>query len=632
MAKERIFNFMNIFSEVSEYTRVKDELKKEILYSYGSRHDPAKIILNDGAFDATLGRVLINLLIMKPFVEKGLKLCKNDLFNYESVTEDSLNEYFNNILTRFKRDVNFDFDDLRILMADTINELSDISGVLNVLSGNSVSFHDFVRLISEGGRAKELFTHKIGPRQKFSEIEEGSRRLSQELVDYFSNNPETELYPFVKSGTGINKMQFGQALGYIGLKPDIDGSIIPVAIEDNYLYGLSNIENYFINAKGTRKALITNSKMVRRSGYLTRKLSLLMVDRFHDNNFADCNTDHFVIFNIETKAKLYQLEGRHYYDLDAENQKISELKTIDLNDESLIGKTVGLRSPITCAGSHVCKTCYGSDLSEVNRDLNSGLLAVVFLTNVLTQMLLSAKHLLTTRAEKINWGSKFEEVFDIDMNSLYFKTGEEYQITFSADFKKDEESEESYINELTVSTPRGRKLFDYSIPEEETKIYVDEIELRKHDAEFNPYNQTYSIQSANYSEDDPVFTFETKNNELTKSLEQIISLIETVDHLGQKTYHDMVNKFSDLLIENRISMDSIHAEMIVSNLIRDVRTKKRLDFSKKSIDEYYIARVSKSIMDGPLAGAIAFERIEEQLTNLDTYEKDEESLLDYLFR
>ena len=50
------------------------------------------------------------------------------------------------------------------------------------------------------------------------------------------------------------------------------GGIIPYIIKDNFLYGFSNLRNYYINAIGTRKAQFTNYTYVRKSGLMDRPL------------------------------------------------------------------------------------------------------------------------------------------------------------------------------------------------------------------------------------------------------------------------------------------------------------------------------------------------------------------------
>ena len=130
-----------------------------------------------------------------------------------------------------------------------------------------------------------------------------------------------------------------------------------------------------------------------------------------------------------------------------------------------------------------------------------------------------------------------------------------------------------------------------------------------------------------------VFKYVAKNNELTKSLENILNLIESSGHLGITDYNEFVNKFDDLLIENGMGgIMSVHAEMITSILIRDSETGKKLDFSAETLNTYEIVRVSNTVMRGPLSKSIAFERVGDQLADLSTYEKNEESNYDLLFK
>ena len=46
----------------------------------------------------------------------------------------------------------------------------------------------------------------------------------------------------------------------------MDGSVIPVVIKENFLNGLQGLESYYINSKGTRKSLVTNKTMTKKSG------------------------------------------------------------------------------------------------------------------------------------------------------------------------------------------------------------------------------------------------------------------------------------------------------------------------------------------------------------------------------
>lgn len=358
-------------------------------------------------------------------------------------------------------------------------------------------------------------------------------------------------------------------------------------------------------------------------------MELSNIDHYHDNNIEDCGTTHFVIFSVDNERKFRQIIGRHYYDLDENNNKVSELKTVSKNSTEIIGKKIGLRSPVTCCGKHVCATCYGRELSAVNKDINTGLSGTLKLTEPLTQRLLSAKHLLSTKTEKVNWGETFEDVFNINLDSIYFAPDVECSVSFKKPTAEeyDEDEDAYFTTTLSILMAGSKKAIEYKSP---IKLFINDkllpIEKMKDD------DENIQVNPKSLNEGEYIFKYQVKNNELTRSLQEILDLIENTDHLGITDYNDFVNKFDDLLIENDLDyINSVHIEMISAVLIRDAKTGKRLDFSKKELNDYVIDRVSKSVMDGPLAVSLSFERINDQLIDLATYEKDEVSMMDNLF-
>jgi len=185
----------------------------------------------------------------------------------------------------------------------------------------------------------------------------------------------------------------------------------------------------------------------------------------------------------------------------------------------------------------------------------------------------------------------------------------------------DEDVEAFLIDKIKITDNETKKSVEYTPP---VKLYMNnKIKISDDD-------EVVTVSSNSF--DDYVFYYEIKNNELTKSLENIVTLIESSHHLGVKTYSELVNTFNDLLIENGMgNIRSVHAEIISSILIRDEETGKPLDFSQTNLNTYKIIRVSKAVMNGPISKSLAFERLNDQFSDLSTYEKDEESYFDYLY-
>jgi len=619
------FNLDSLMSSYDNYVEVKESLKRELTSDFALRKENAALILNGEIIEMSKGQVLLNLMLLDFFVERGIRIEREDIYLHDSVTTKYINNYMNHYLTRYGKSNKNNYDEFRHSVAETLNELSDIAYYLNVLAGNSLSLADFVEVIATDEDARHLFRPEIPRGLQFNEIEDLFHKLAKSLMNYFKSHRNLELNPYCISGTGINEKQFVQLAGFVGLKPDMHSGVIPVVNKDNFLYGLTSLENYYINCMGTRKALCTNYTYVRRSGYLTRKLSLACVDIEVNPDYTDCGTKHYVVYSVDNIKKLNAIIGRHYYDLDDGDGKINdELKTITPFSTELIGKKIGLRSPVTCKKDHgICATCYGKELAEKNRHINCGLNAVYLLTNPLTQRLLSAKHLLSTNTEKVDFGEDFNEAFTVNLDKIYFNelsdTIIEFDLPAADDY--DEDMDTYLIRKIKVTDLETKKSFEYESPVDlyinpKIKISDDEDVVTVSSKTFNDY----------------LFEYVVKNNELTKSLENIVNLIESSSHLGVTTYSGLVNMFMDLLIENDLGyINSVHNEIICSVLIRDIETGKPLNFSNDTLNSYKIIRVSKSVMSGPISKSLAFERLNDQFSDLDTYTKDDVSYFDYLY-
>lgn len=215
------------------------------------------------------------------------------------------------------------------------------------------------------------------------------------------------------------------------------------------------------------------------------------------------------------------------------------------------------------------------------------------------------------------------------MDAIYFKPDMDFSITIKKPTAEnyDEDEEKYYIESFQIQSPSVKKAIEYTSP---VRFFINPkvltVDVMKDDS------PKIDISSKSLNEDEFIFKYQPKNNELTKSLQQILDLIESNGHLGIDDYNAFVNKFDDLLIENDMdSINSVHIEMITSTLIKDAETHKAVDFSKDTLRPYVINRVSRTVLEAPLAVRLSFERINDQLVDLDTYDEDRVSMMDYLF-
>ena len=166
----------------------------------------------------TLGRMFINLLLMRIFAEIGKIPTEEYLFTDKAVTQDALEAYFNYLLSMFYcLSDTADYDTIRQIICATMDEMCDLSGQYNVNVGNSISYRDFIKLDCEDKDAYNLF-HPEVKSGAFNEIEEQFKQHGKALIKYFTENKNTELHPFVASNTGVNAKQLTQCIGFIRLK------------------------------------------------------------------------------------------------------------------------------------------------------------------------------------------------------------------------------------------------------------------------------------------------------------------------------------------------------------------------------------------------------------------------------
>lgn len=622
----KLFNLNSILSSRSEYDVVREELKSQILNDFDSIKKNVLVSINGKEIEMTTGRLMTNLLFMRFFVYFDLPFTEDDLFNNEDITSKSSGAYFNKLLDKVK-ETNSDYDLYREAVAETLNELNYFSSKLNSSAGNSISLLDILKMDDDEDGHEILFPN-FDNVNTFDEYEEKFKESSNKIEQYYKNHPERELNSFIRAGAGINMKQLTQSLSFAGMKPTIDGTVIPYVVESNYVVGLESIDDWYVSCKGARLAMIINKMNVSRSGYLARKLLLLLMDTYVDSSVEDCGTKHTVSYNVSNGKMLNQIEGRIYYDYKEDGAiDYSKPKTVRSNDAFLIGRKIPLRSPICCSlpNHKKCKYCYGKELAEINDSLNQGIIAGTLFSSPVTQLMLSAKHLLSTNTVKVEWGDEFLKVFDVNTDTITFaeNVNAEFEIEKPKEEDFDDENDAYVVNKLKLYIDESKKPIEYVSPE---PLFINKKLVNTKSSEIR-------IKPNQIKDDDFVFKFIVRNNEITKSLQNNIDIMESSSHLGITNYNDLVNRFNEILIENGLDgqITSIHIEMIISELLSDIKGNK-IDWSQDTIPEYRINRVSRSIMDAPISRSLSFERILEQLSNINTYDKDEYSIMDSLFQ
>lgn len=320
---------------------------------------------------------------------------------------------------------------------------------------------------------------------------------------------------------------------------------------------------------------------------------------------------------IRNKFILKKYKHRNMWD-----PEINDYRKIGM-DESLIGKTIRVASPMTCSCKDgICKNCYGDLYKTISKiklpngkeiRTNIGIVAVLLLTEVLTQMLLSTKHLLEAKTEEIGWNVVgIDKYFDTYQSSLALKDEIPLSSVKLLNYDEDEEITDLKINNKVIKLPIGVRL---------NNIY----EVEQED------NDEYRIKLIDGIDDDDdldtsLFTFTIKNKELSDPLNKINSLINS-NKIKDRDLNGNINYMMELLDIVNFKISSEHVEVIMREL---------MDINDRSIfempnPEYSFVGAKTKVMNDSVTKSLLFERLKPQLLDVETYKKvNKDSLLDFL--
>lgn len=429
----------------------------------------------------------------------------------------------------------------------------------------------------------------------FEQVKDAGMEITNKAINIIKNSKKYIGYDHglansFRAEEAINPRQYKEARLNIGTKPNGSGGIYPYIIDKSFTTGgVNDPLSYFIESSTARAAQIMSKTNVGDSGDFARLLGLNNTDTILnlDMNY-ECMSQHFIKFNIKSDKHLSMIKNRYF----RFNPKGIEY-LVDDKDKSLIGQTIYMRSPMTCASNSnntgICKKCYG-DLYYTNLNINIGKIAAEILSSILTQILLSAKHLLETRIVAIKWNPEFNDFFDIDINAIkltdldglnlrkysmiidpedIFLVNEEEDVVSYDDEGNEIISDTNdagiyneYITHFYIKTPDGNMIKFGA--EDQSSLYISQdlnnaIRKKAHATDGKVAIPLNSIQ------DCILFYIKISNDEISKTMNDIINIINKAAVTENLDKDEILQNLVDLIIDGHLNIDSVHLEVILSN-------------------------------------------------------------------
>lgn len=618
------------------------------------------IFADEIELDLSLFDLLLNLIMWYVLVVTSTPIQAKHVFFAEEITQNTIKDYIDQFLIEENRKKISNLV-LNNIIDDTLHKMHDID-LFALYLCNTLCLEDTLDMMRLSPEFRECLTadfsglpiedvKNIGNEYAAKSIEI-LKRDSKKLLGY-----DHCLVDAFRARQGINANQYREFSINIGSKPDGRGGVYPAIINKSFINGgVTEPLEYFIESSTGRVAQVIKFKNVGTSGQFARNLGLNNTDSRlnYDPNY-DCGSRHFIKIEVKSKKALSMLNNKYYrISPDGMDHLLNAKKDIHL-----LGKTIYIRSPITCAssasGNGVCYKCYG-DLAytvfdtELHFGINIGRLASDILSAALTQRLLSAKHLLEIVISKVNWCPQFQVFFEFVDNIIKLLPEldyKDYRLLIDPDsieLENDEDSDLSsddedsglsvyneYITSFDVLRVSTGEIFHIDNDRDERLFITDELNaIIKRKGE--PVDGRISI-GFNELKENYLFIVQIENNELTKTLTKLLSILNKKKITS--SYGSISDLFQDLIdttVEGGLDIASTHLEVILMNQIRDPETV----FSKPkwwtSNPPYQIITLNEALTNNPsITISLSYQKIKRVLTTPLSFRKNGPSFIDLFF-
>ena len=604
-------------------------------------------IINMSIFD-----LYYNIIMWYIVVRSNLPIDGAALFYPEHMTQKAIKKYLDKYVVKVRR--MFSPKEINNILDDTLYRFSDVD-VFAFYLANTINLKDTVDLMTALPEFRALL-HTSLDNVRIENVKDEGMKNAYRSIEIIKNDSEKILgYDHClknsfESKEGTNERQYKEFAIHIGSKPNGNGGVHPHIINKSYIMaGLEHVADQFVDSASSRVAQIQMKKNTGTSGNFARILGNNNIDAFinPDPNFK-CDTQNLQIYTVEDQHFLDMIGGR-YYKLDPDGL---DFLVDPAKDKFLIGTTIYLYSPMTCAsaahGNGICYRCFG-ELAYIDNNIKVGKFAAEQLSSQLTQKQLSAKHILETIVIKIVWTPEFDKIFDINVNKIFIKPESQGYILIDPDsiyFENDDDyvnnledesaSNNRYITELLYVDKHGDQHIIRSKEEEANMYFSDEfntyLEANAERTDDGYYKiDVASIASTEYTEFD-LFYIHIRNNDIGKNLKDIENLINRKSSIAQYNKDELLQKLVRLIINGNLTIQSVHLETLLMNQIRSPRNILRKPDWSNCGEEYTILTLDQALKDNPsVIKSLIYQNLDYMLSYPLTYKKTDPSRMDLFF-
>jgi CheY-specific phosphatase CheX len=363
--------------------------------------------------------LIFNIILWKPFIRFKIPIVKSLYTNIDAFPEDCIAKIQTEQYHYLLDNTQVPGKDIRMAMWDAINDFNNF--VLRHLGAyqRSMSILSLARVQCDP-KVKAIIDQKIDPRLGTEAAEIKHNRVTKELIKLIGTRGEIEnnvLIDFMEAKQ-LKSNQIPQQMYAYGTRSDITDHMMSHVINESAMSGLKSVKDFATESLSAKKSAFFNKTVIKNTQYFARVLRL-NCSQLPYMYKGDCGNRLLVPVTIPAKHVEQYIDKVVFFEG-------SQVAISRKNFESFKDKRVAMISPLTCRYTDgVCEHCSGRASSRPWEFIPSGLhLGIYSATKVgksVSQMVLSAKHLIKTKSLTYALPTTSAKYFLISDTEIFFK-------------------------------------------------------------------------------------------------------------------------------------------------------------------------------------------------------------------
>ena len=388
------------------------------------RRDRFTVALADKTVEMSGAYLLANLLFWYPFIKRRIPIHSRYLFSPGEILGDkALERIRTRMYNDFRASPNVTLVDVFELQDDLLRVVNNFYNVYALELGafrRSTSIFEIAEAFENPAIAKACDISDIGPH-----IEKGIRCAEEYLKDKYDKAmavfesdaaKDTVVYPYVKLGI-VSKTQISQVYVAGGCRTDVDDTLVKIPITDSYFNGLKGIVPFFIDSLSAKKSVVYNDLAMPKAQYSNRKVQL-MASELRFIYPGDCGS------RVYTDVRIHKNFAKSYLGMyictDVEKETHVELTPENISE--YFDTTVKMRGPMTCRYTDgYCHACGGRLAQYLPPTTLPGFISAIELMSTVSQLVLSNKHVQSTKSSTYIIPGALNEYFVNIHNEIFFR-------------------------------------------------------------------------------------------------------------------------------------------------------------------------------------------------------------------